>query len=307
MSSSELSTTPILVSGLINLETTVRVDGFPIEYFPVRYPFFGVSSTVSGVGLNVSKALTTLGNEVRLISLIGQDAGGRLARDELARIGVGDRYVLDQVTQTAQSAILYDATGRRQIHVDLKDIQEQAYSETLFGQAAAGCKLAVLCNINFSRPLLRLARERGMPIATDVHTIADLDDPYNADFMAAADILFMSDERLPAAPEDWAQAVQRRYGNHVVVIGLGGEGALLSVQGREPLRVPAVQTRPVINSIGAGDALFACFLHGYAAGEDPETALRQAMVFASYKIGSAGAAEGFLSAAELATWTRRFL
>ncbi len=54
---------PILVSGLINIETTVRVDRFPIPYFPVRYPFFGVRSTVSGVGLNVSKALKNLEEE----------------------------------------------------------------------------------------------------------------------------------------------------------------------------------------------------------------------------------------------------
>ena len=52
----------ILVAGLINIETTVRVDGFPIEYTPVRYPFFGVNATVSGVGYNVAKALTVLGD-----------------------------------------------------------------------------------------------------------------------------------------------------------------------------------------------------------------------------------------------------
>ena len=36
----------ILVSGLINIETTLRVEGFPIGYSPVRYPFFGINSTV---------------------------------------------------------------------------------------------------------------------------------------------------------------------------------------------------------------------------------------------------------------------
>jgi len=46
----------IFISGLINIETTVQVEGFPIEYSPVRYPFFGVRSTVSGVGYNVAKA-----------------------------------------------------------------------------------------------------------------------------------------------------------------------------------------------------------------------------------------------------------
>lgn len=304
MRSPGLSPSPILVSGLINLETTVRVDGFPIEYFPVRYPFFGVHSSVSGVGLNIAKALTRLGHQVRLLSLIAPDAAGRLVREELAAAAIDHRYVLDQTAATAQSAILYDGTGRRQIHTDLKDIQEQRYPEVLFEQAAGNCQLAILCNINFSRPLLGLARRRGLLIASDVHTIADLADPYNADFMAAADILFMSDERLPCAPEDWARAVQDRYGNSIVVIGLGHAGALLAVKGQDPIRVPAVATRPVVNTIGAGDALFSCFLHAYTAGCDPEAALRQAVVFASYKIGATGAADGFLSADELAGWTR---
>ena len=296
---------PILVSGLINIETTVRVDGFPIPYFPVRYPFFGVRSTVSGVGLNVSKALTTLGNEVRFLSLIGTDASGTLVRGELAQIGVDDRYVLPQVAETAQSAILYDETGRRQINVDLKDIQETAYPEARFEQAAADCELAVLCNINFSRPLLALARRRGMTIASDVHTIADLDDPYNSDFMRAADILFMSNEALPVSPQEWAAAVQARYGNQIVVIGLGAQGALLAVKGEPPLHVPAVVTRPVVNTIGAGDALFSSFLHEFRKSRNPYIAIRKSMVFASFKVGESGAAAGFLNETELDIWTQR--
>lgn len=50
-----------LISGLINIETTLRVDGFPLEYAPVRYPFFGVDTTVSGVGYNIARALATPG------------------------------------------------------------------------------------------------------------------------------------------------------------------------------------------------------------------------------------------------------
>jgi ribokinase len=299
------SSPPILVCGLLNIETTVRVDGFPIPYFPVRYPFFGVRSTVSGVGVNISAALTTLGHRVRFLSLIGDDGAGRLARETLRGRGVDDRYVLAHVAETAQSAIFYDGEGRRQIHVDLKDIQEQVYPPKLFGKAAAGCRLAVLCNINFSRPLLALARQRGMAIATDVHAVADLDDPYNADFLAAADILFMSHERLPAPPDEWAAAVQARYGNPIVVIGLGADGALLTVKDEAPQHVPAVFTRPVVNTIGAGDALFSAFLYVYMQTNDPHLALRKAVVFASYKIGAAGAAEGFLDAAGLDLWVQK--
>ena len=52
----------ILVSGLINTETTVKIKEFPIEYFPIDYPFFGVNTRVSGVAYNIAKALSTLGD-----------------------------------------------------------------------------------------------------------------------------------------------------------------------------------------------------------------------------------------------------
>lgn len=297
---------PILISGLINIETTLRVDGFPLEYAPVRYPFFGVNSTVSGVGYNIAKALTTLGDSARLLSLVGEDAGGTLARLALAADGISDEFVVAAMPHTAQSVILYDPDGRRQIQVDLKDIQERAYPETLFDRAAQGCDLAVLCNINFSRPFLQRARQMGMTVATDVHAIADLDDPYNREFMAAADILFMSDDRLPCPPEEWARRVMDRYAPRVLVIGLGAHGALLAVRDGIVERIPAVRTRPVVSTIGAGDALFSCFLHFYTraphlgdASQVARDALRKAVVFASYKIGEAGAAQGFLTEPEL--------
>ena len=59
-------------------------------------------------------------------------------------------------------------------------------------------------------------------------------------------------------------------------------------------RIPAVETRPVVNTIGAGDALFSAFVHAYLQSGDPYTAIQKAVVFASHKIGEKGAAEGFL-------------
>ncbi len=290
----------ILVSGLINLETTLRVEGFPIPYAPVRFPFFGVNSTVSGVGYNVAKALTTLGDRVCFLSLIGQDAAGMLVQQSLAQDGIAARFVLAEMSHTAQSVILYDPDGRRAIYTDLKDIQERVYPLSLFEEAVQGCELAVLCNINFSRPFLARAAERGLTIATDVHTIADLDDPYNRDFMAAADILFMSDERLPCPPEVWARQLWRRFKAEIVVVGLGAQGVLLGVRSNNFLeRLPARQVRKVVSTIGAGDALFSAFVHGYARTHDPYVSIQRAIVFAAYKIGEASASAGFLDEAGL--------
>ncbi len=285
----------VFVSGLINLEVTLRVDGFPIEYGPVRYPFFGVNSTVSGVGYNVASALTTLGSTARFASMIGQDQAAALVRERLDRDGISGEYVLGNLEQTPHSVILFDKEGRRQINVDLKDIQEQAYPQALFEQVIEGCSVAALCNINFSRPFLSEARRAGRLIATDVHAISDLEDAYNRDFMQHADILFMSHELLPCPPEEWVKAVQGRYGSAIIVIGLGAAGALLAVREDGFMkRIPARQVRPIVNTIGAGDALFSAFIHFYGKARDPYTAIDKAMIFASYKIGAAGAADGFL-------------
>ena len=296
----------ILVSGLINIETTLRVEQFPLDYAPVHFPFWGVRSTVSGVGYNIARALTTLGNEVRLLSMMGADLAGGMVQQTLPAHGVAAADVLPLLAETPQSVILYDATGKRQIHVDLKDAQERPFPSDHVATALTDCDLAVLCNINWNRPFLQQARQAGKRVATDVHTISNLDDPYNSDFMAAADILFMSDERLPCSPEEWAGRVQNRYGTPILVIGLGSAGALLAVKEDGFVeRVTAVATRPVVNTIGAGDALFSAFNHFYAQNGDPYAALRQAVVFASYKIGENGAAAGFLTAVELEEWSRR--
>lgn len=294
----------IFVAGLINIETTLRVEGFPVEYAPVRYPFFAVRTTVSGVGYNVALALAALGEQVHFASLIGHDYGGESVRAALAAAGVADKLVATTLEQTAQSVILFEPGGQRAIFTDLKDIQEQPYPQELYEQGIAGCKLAVLCNINFARPLLELTRRRGIPIATDVHAIADLDDTYNRDYMAAATLLFQSHERLPCSPEQWAQQLIERYHTPVVVIGLGGEGALLAVRDDGFLgRVPAVQLRPVVNTIGAGDALFSAFVYHYAHNNDPYEALRRAVLFAGYKVGGTGGADSLLNAADLeALW-----
>ena len=47
----------ILVSGLLNTETTTSVRGFPINYYPIDYTFFGIDTAVSGVAFNIAKAI----------------------------------------------------------------------------------------------------------------------------------------------------------------------------------------------------------------------------------------------------------
>lgn len=286
----------ILVSGLINLETTLKIDTFPIDYTPVKYPFFGVRSTISGVGFNIAKSLSTLGDNVNFLSLTSNDLFGNTVKETLKSLNIPAKYVVSCLDELPQSVILYDIEGRRQINVDLKDIQERIYPEKYFEYALDQCEIAIMCNINFSRSLLKKAKASGKLIATDVHTISFIDDEYNKDFMAAADILFMSHEFLPVPPEEWVQMLADAYDNKIIIVSMGSEGVLMYVKKDQFVgRFKAVHVREIVNTIGAGDALFSSFIHYYNKTKDPYTAIRKATIFASYKIGERGAAEGFLT------------
>lgn len=303
-----MAETRIVVAGLLNIETTLRIDEFPLEYRPQHFPFFGIRSTVSGVGYNVARGLRALGNQIVLLSMVADDLQGQMIRATLAGDGIDATHLSVTMPQSPQSVILYDAAGRRASFTDLKDIQERAFPTERFAQAAADCAACVLCNTNFARGLLPIAKRLGKLVATDVHTIADVEDDFNRDFMAAADILFCSDERLPVAPEEWVRAIAARYNPAIQVVGLGSRGALLFERGAEgPCHIPALQTRPVVNTIGAGDALFSAFLHTYLQSGNPHQALRRAILFASWKVGGNGGADGLLNSAQLAQLAANYL
>lgn len=284
----------ILISGLVNTETTVRVREFPIPYYPIDYPFFGISTAVSGVGFNLAAALRTLGDRVTLLSMVGDDLPGQTVRRELEALGVATEGVRNCLKETPGSVVLYDEQGRRQIYCDLKDIQETAYGFT--EETCRGVDLVMACNINFNRPLLHAAKAAGKTVATDVHVLRDLYDDYNREFMQCADILFLSDEGIGEDYRGFLWELGRIYHNKIIVLGRGSRGAALHIPERGVFHeLPAVQVGPVVNTVGAGDALFSAFNHCYARGFSPLEALRRAQIFASAKIGVSGAAKGFIT------------
>lgn len=294
----------ILVSGLLNTETTAAVRGFPIPYYPIDYPFFGVNTAVSGVAFNLSKALRTLGDDVRLISMTGDDFAGAYIRDTLRGLEIPQTHVLSELRQTPGSVVLYDPEGKRQIYSDLKDIQETAYPFT--PDLLEGVDLVAACNINFNRPLLHMAKAAGKTIATDVHVLSNIYDDYNREFMEHADILFLSDEHVGEDYGGFLRHLADAYGNSIIVLGRGGKGAAMYLRETDKMvEMPAVSAGQVVNTVGAGDSLFSSFLHYIAKGYHPTDALYRAQVFAAHKITVSGASNGFVSEETIEDWIKR--
>jgi len=295
----------ILISGLVNTETTLRVRQFPIDYYPIDYPFFGIDTAVSGVAYNIALAMKKLGDNVSFASMTGTDYPAEYIRSELRTHGIGSDNLKSCLSQTPSSVVIYDETGRRQIYCDLKDIQETDYAFSR--EMLEGADLVVACNINFNRPLLHMARKTGKTIATDVHVLSNPYDDYNRDFMANAQILFLSDEGIGEDYYGFIMELERIYENKIIVLGRGSKGAAMYVKSEDRFYdLNAVQVGPVLNTVGAGDALFSAFNHFYARGFAPVDALKRAQIFASVKIGTNGASKGFCEEQDVEALCARF-
>ncbi|WP_238434867.1 MULTISPECIES: carbohydrate kinase family protein [unclassified Frankia] len=282
-------TGPVVVAGVVNVQQTIPVDDFPVPYSPVRYLPHQLRVEASGVGLNVARTLRALGSSVVLATMAGADPAGALVRAELDRLGLlGDGVVGTGHTPT--SAVLVDKAGARQIHTDLKDVPDAVYPPELFAWLLRGARLAVLSTVGFNRPLLTIAKDARVPIAVDVQTVTGVEDAYSQPWLNAAEILFCSAERLETDPAPFAAAALARFPARIVVVGLGAAGALLAVRDRPARRVPAVAPFGVVDTTGAGDALFAAFLHSLLAGRDPDTAAERAVLVAGCAVGTPGTA-----------------
>ena len=284
------------VSGLVNVETNLRIRSFPVAYYPIDYPFFGIESSISGVGYNLATAAKTLGSEVELCSIVGNDNEGQRVAKALDDSGISRKYIFDNIDSTPVSIILYEhgPDGRRQIYCDLKDIQDKTIDASKVEPAIKAADVCMLCNTNFNRALLPIAKAQGKPIATDVHTLSDVHDPFNSDFMKYADILFLSDEDLPVSPDEFLVELKNEYAAKIIAIGLGSDGVIFYERDTDTVHtLPAVSIGGVVNTVGAGDALFTAFNHYYFGGYGAVEAMKRAEVFAALKIRHDGGAVGF--------------
>ncbi len=294
----------VVIAGVTNVQFSVPVDGFPVAYAPVRYPQGQTGVRVAGVGYNVAAGMAALGGEVRLATFVGDDLLGGAVERELRSRGLHGPWVVAG-QETPRSMVLHEPGGERMIWTDLRGLPHASYPPGVFAEALHGADWAVITNIGFARPLLAVAQDAGVPIAADVQAVDDLDDDYNRDWMAAAQVLFCSHERLPVPPEAWVPVVWERYQTPVVVVGCGADGALLGVRDSGEIRhVLAVAPRGVTSTAGAGDALAAAFIHVYAATGDPHAAIEQAVVFAGYAVGAEPGESAFLTGHELAELTQ---
>lgn len=279
----------IIVAGVVNVRVAHQVDAFPVPFLSSQRRRDGISVRLSGTGWTIACTAQRLGSDPIFATYVGADSLGQLAIQGLQERGLYGPTTLVCDAQP-RALVLYDRDGRRANTSDLRSVPDLRYPVDVFASAMdswPACHAAVLTNVGFTRSLIPAAVDRGIPIASDLHLVCDIEDIKNRDWMRVAHILACSHERLPVPPETWIRLLWQRFATEITLVGCGADGAVLGVRSARAIwRIPSLTPRGVTYTSGAGDTLLASFVHHYVTLGDPVAAAQHAVLTAGWKVGA---------------------
>lgn len=245
----------------------------------ILWDVFGDSRRLGGAPLNFAAHARSLGHPVSLISALGEDALGREAAEQIAALGL-DMSLLQTSKRypTGTASVRLDAHGNAEftiarpaafdaIEPDMARLRDARrpdpawfYFGTLIAATSSGRQV-------LDRLLERFA---GATRFLDLNLRPGSDSPELATSMLErADVVKLNENELacvhdfaglPQGAPDFCRAASERYGWDAVAVTLGERGCVM-LAGGELVEGSAVAIT-VADTVGAGDAFAAAFMHG---------------------------------------------
>ena len=289
---------PFVVVGAFGIDTNVYPVG---ELRGAEMTFARTTDGLGQAGCYSALAAAALDVPTRAIAALGDDRFGAWVREELTAAGVAVTELRDPAG-THRSVNLVAANGSRRNWFDPRGVSEVSVDPEACRRALRGACVVHVHLDDWCRQVLPMARASGAIVSCDLQDVTDIDDPYRADFVDAADVLFMSASNLddPAAV---AGALASRRPGRIVVVGAGAEGCLVACDGRVDHHASAdLDGHPVVDTNGAGDNLAVGFLIAHhLEGEALPRAIERAQLGARWMCGQRGDEKAPLRRAQLMT------
>ncbi len=260
-----------LVLGGVAWNTMVYVDRFP-DPEPATVFTNGYHETVGSSGAGKALNLRSLGVDVTLWGMIGDDDPGRRITAYMADAGI-DFLTAPDPTGTVRHVNLMDRSGERISIFANGGSQELSTDAATIVPYLDGIDLCTVTIVNAARPFLPILAAAGIEYWCDLHDY-EIGNPHYDEFIETAAHLQITSNRL----DDWRGFMQRRIaaGTKSVICTHGMEGATGLTADDGWVEMPAVPVAPddVVDTNGAGDAFFAGLAVARLHGADLETAMR---------------------------------
>ncbi len=283
--------------------------GFTIVSFgEVLWDLLPGGPVLGGAPFNFAYRSAALGNRSLMVSRLGRDERGRVAFSRAVELGMDTSFLQwDDEHPTGTVEVTLDSTGNPEYRI-LPDV---AYDYIELTPDLLACLSTVDClcfgtlaqRCEGSRRALAGLRAafQGRFSLLDLNLRKDCWTPYSVrSSVEAASVLKLNDQELavvagifdlpelplPRLAENLLSACSLEY----VVVTLGAGGSFALRQGGENVYAPAYSVQPV-DTVGAGDAFTAGFIHGLLSGMPLAQTVRYGNALGALVTGQRGATQ----------------
>jgi ribokinase len=302
-----MSRAEVVVLGIFVADLAFRAPRLPVMGETILGQGFAMGP--GGKGSNQVIAAARAGGRAAMITRLGRDAFGEIARNAWGADGVDTSAVIADAdtptgaafifvsTETGNNAIIVESGAAGRISVD--DVRAA-------GDLIRGARVFLT---QFEQPVpaaiegLRIAREAGvtailnpapaLPVDDSIFPLCDYVSPNETEATALTGIPVDTVDDARRAAADLV-----RRGARNALITLGERGALLYGADGDHL-VPAIPVSKVVDTTGAGDAFNAGFAVALAEGRPPAEAVRFGCAVAGLSVQKPGTAPSMPTRAEI--------
>jgi sugar/nucleoside kinase (ribokinase family) len=288
----------VVVIGNVGIDTNIYLPDSDID-FNVEANFTENVDYVGQAGGYASRGFAQLGYKTAFVGYVGDDYHGYFIRDEFAKDGINTDALFIDPAGTSRSINFMYQDGRRKNFYDGKSHMNLRPDINRCRQILKQAKLAHFNIPNWARYLLPLSRECDLVISCDIQDVIDIEDPYRADFIAAAQILFFSTVNHPD-PRFLIEKLLKKYPHKIFISGMGARGCALGTDAGIQLFEAEKMNEAVIDTNGAGDGLAVGFLSAYCLHQyNLQDAIRRAQIVARYTCTQKASTSNLISSERL--------
>ena len=261
------------------------------------------AATLGGAG-NVVRNIVSLGGQVDLVGVIGQDQAGYDLSKQLTELPQVTSYLLTDNSRPTTVKTRYVADGQQLLRADLEvnqPISAEMEEQTLLRVKGAldACRVLILSDYakgvltnRVIAEIIKMARAKGSKVLVD---------PKGRDFARYRGASLLTPNRRELADatgmkinsvEDAETAARKLIEAHDlegVLAKLGGDGVCLVRKGEKPRHFRAI-AREVFDVSGAGDTVVAAMALGLAGSLTPADSAAIANVAGAIVVGKIGTA-----------------
>ena len=252
----------VLIVGGTSLDTIIQLYS-PLKQGPQTTWAKSCYKAVGGTGAGKALNLSRLGFAVTLHTCLGDDAEAQAVVDGLTHDNI-QLLIETGSMPTEQHTNLMTPEGDRTSIYTHPPENPKEFDMTGIEQAMPSVDIAAISILDYTRPVLKLAKAHQKPIWMDLHDY-DGKNEYHQEFLDAADVVFVSSDKLPDYRAFMLQQIEA--GKQLVVCTHGKQGATAVDSNGEFYEQPIIESYELKDSNGAGDAFFSGYLYAHMQGK----------------------------------------